>query len=89
MGEPKGLSPRIHRSFALFQHLYRTVTHESFNADVIAARISLAERLLSNTALNVSEIAQRCGYSDPLHFMKLFKRKTGKTALEYRKAART
>ena len=48
----------------------------------------IAERLLVNTALNVSEIAERCGYPDASHFMKLFRKKKGMTASEYRNAAK-
>ena len=78
---------KIGISLSYFQHLYRKFISESFNSEVISARIMLAERLLVNTSLNVTEIAERCGYSDPIHFMKLFKRKNGRTALEYRKTA--
>ena len=77
---------RIGLSISYFQHLYRQFLNISFNADVISARLALAERLLVNTALNVSEIAERCGYPDASHFMKLFRRKKGMTASEYRKA---
>lgn len=78
---------KIGISQSYFQHLYRECLDISFNADVIAARMTLAERLLLNTSLNVCEIAERCGYSDYSHFMKLFRKKNGKTALEYRKNA--
>ena len=76
---------KIGISQSYFQHLYRQYLNVSFNADVIGARMTLAERLLLNTSLNVSEIAERCGYPDASHFMKLFRRKNGQTALSYRK----
>ena len=76
---------KIGISQSYFQHLYRECHDISFNADVISARMTLAERLLVNTSLNVCEIAERCGYTDASHFMKLFKRKNGRTALDYRK----
>lgn len=77
---------RIGVSISYFQHLYRKNLGTSFNADVISARLALAERLLAGTALNVSEIAEKCGYPDASHFMKLFRKKTGRTAMEYRRA---
>lgn len=77
---------KIGISVSYFQHLYRQFLNISFNADVISARLALAERLLVNTALNVSEIAEKCGYPDASHFMKLFRRKKGMTATAYRKA---
>ena len=45
----------------------------------------IAERLLVSTNLNVCEIAEKCGYSEQSYFMKLFKNKTGMTALEYKR----
>ena len=79
-------SAKIGISTSYFQHLYRQFLNISFNADVISARLALAERLLVNTALTVSEIAEKCGYPDASHFMKLFRKKKGMTASEYRKA---
>ena len=78
-------SAQIGISTSYFQHLYRQFLNISFNADVISARLALAERLLVNTALNISEIAEKCGYPDASHFMKLFRNKKGMTASNYRK----
>ena len=49
-------------------------------------RITRAEELLSVTDLSIEGVAQSCGYSDPLVFSKLFKKKTGKTPSLYRKS---
>jgi AraC-like DNA-binding protein len=76
---------KIGVSISYFQHLYRQFLNISFNADVISARLALAERLLVKTSLNVSEIAEKCGYPDASHFMKLFRKKKGVTASDYRK----
>ncbi|MCR4640244.1 substrate-binding domain-containing protein [Ruminococcus sp.] len=78
-------SAKIGISTSYFQHLYRQFLNISFNADVISARLALAERLLTSTALSIGEIAEKCGYPDASHFMKLFRRKKGMTASEYRK----
>ncbi len=72
-------------SSSYFQHTYKKNLGTSFNADVILARISLAERLLKNTHMSVSEIAEKCGYTDVSYFMKLFKKKNGQTALEFKR----
>ena len=77
---------RIGISLSHFQHIYKECHGVSFHADLIHARLNLAKRLLRNTSLTVSEIASRCGYPDISYFMKVFRRQTGKTALEYRKA---
>ncbi len=52
---------------------------------VTEKRISHARELLETTDLPVANVAFSCGYSDELHFMKIFKRKNGITALKYRK----
>ncbi|HJD04923.1 MAG TPA: AraC family transcriptional regulator [Candidatus Mediterraneibacter caccogallinarum] len=48
-------------------------------------RITRAQQLLEITDLPVEGVAQSCGYSDPLVFSKLFKKRTGKTPSAYRK----
>lgn len=55
----------------------------------IEQRMSLARRLLSETALNISEIAYRTGHSDPLYFSRLFHKTTGLSATAYRRNYRT
>ena len=44
-----------------------------------------AEQLLALTDLTVEGVAQSCGYSDPLVFSKLFKKRTGQTPSAYRR----
>lgn len=75
---------KLRLSQSYFQHIYKKSTGISFNSDVISARIALAERLLVSTNLNVCEVAEKCGYTEQSYFMKLFKNKTGMTALEYK-----
>ena len=48
------------------------------------ARIKHACNLLRETALNVSEVAYQCGFSDPKYFSRCFKQRTGKTPSEYK-----
>ncbi|MGJ8640275.1 MAG: helix-turn-helix domain-containing protein [Opitutaceae bacterium] len=49
-------------------------------------RIEQAKRLLKRTALNISEIANTCGYNDANYFSRIFKKQTGTTARDYRNA---
>lgn len=76
---------KLRLSQSYFQHIYKKYVDVSFNTDVISARIALAERLLVSTNLNVCEVAEKCGYTEQSYFMKLFKNKTGMTALEYKR----
>lgn len=52
-------------------------------------RLAHACELLETTDLPIADVAFSCGFSDELHFMKTFKRKTGVTALKYRKSRQT
>ncbi|WP_337102596.1 AraC family transcriptional regulator [Paenibacillus sp. YIM B09110] len=48
-------------------------------------RIERAVELLTNTGLNVTEIAHRCGFKTSHHLARLIKQSTGKTASEIRR----
>lgn len=68
-----------------FQRIYKNEFSISCINDVIQSRITMAKKLLSNTNLNIDEIAAKCGYQNSSHFMKQFKQMTGLTASQYRK----
>lgn len=52
---------------------------------IIDLRLQRAKQLLSEGALNVMNISESCGFSNPYHFCRIFKRHTGVTPSEYRK----
>ena len=47
-------------------------------------RLRAAGEMLSATTLSVTEIALSCGFSDPLYFSRLFKKRYGISPSEYR-----
>ena len=51
-------------------------------------KILEAQRLIAQTPLNNTEIAERLGFSSVHHFSKAFKQKTGIAPTEYAKASR-
>ena len=53
---------------------------------LIRLRLNRSRELLAQSTLSVDAIARSCGYSDPLVFSKLFKKKTGTTPSGYRKS---
>lgn len=53
---------------------------------VIDLRIQKAKQLLAEGVMSVSVISNKCGFSNPYHFCRLFKQHTGVTPSEYRKA---
>ena len=56
--------------------------------DVLRAKTGLAEYYLANTDMQVREIAALCGFENDVHFMRQFRKRTGSTALEYRRRAK-
>lgn len=81
MAEELSLSP------SYFQTLYRSEFGVSCYEDVLRAKTGLAEYYLSGTSMTVREIAELCGFDNDVHFMRQFRKRTGKTALEYRRNA--
>lgn len=51
---------------------------------VLKTKIEMAKRLLKQTNLNITEIADKTGFSDSSHFNKIFKRYTGDNPSAFR-----
>ena len=52
---------------------------------IIQKRIDYAKQLLSTGEFDVSEVAILCGYCEPCHFSREFKRRAGVSPVEYRR----
>ena len=52
---------------------------------ILSTRIVMAENMLLNDDLSITEISYRCGFSSTAYFSRIFKEKTGQTPLSYRK----
>lgn len=50
---------------------------------IINVRINMAKQMLLEGNLKINEVAENCGFSNPYHFCRLFKSKTGSTPTEY------
>lgn len=83
----EGLAARMSLSASYFQTLYRAEFGVSCYEDVLRAKTGLAEYYLANTDMQVREIASLCGFENDVHFMRQFRKRTGLTALEYRRRA--
>ena len=81
----EGMAARLALSPSYFQTLYRAEFGVSCYEDVLRAKTSLAQYYLANTSISVREIAQLCGFENDVHFMRQFRKRTGQTALEYRR----
>ncbi|MFP4551409.1 MAG: response regulator [Spirochaetales bacterium] len=66
--------------------LFRTELDDSFTRYVNQRRIDHACHLLSSSALNVSEVADRVGFRDANYFGKVFRRMIGSTPSDFRRS---
>jgi len=72
-------------SVSRFNHLFKECVGISPYSFYLNLRIENAVSLLENTNIKIKEIAERCGFEDPLYFTQVFKRIKGATPSEYRK----
>ena len=68
-----------------FLHLFTQTVGMPPQKYVTNQRIKNAKRMLSENRRSISEIAERCGFSDSMYFSRVFKKKTGLSPSEYRK----
>ena len=81
----ENLADKLGISGGYFRKIYKLQFKMPFKEDHINARISRAKTLLSDTSLTIVEIAAQCGFNNASHFMRTFKAKEGKTAVQFRK----
>lgn len=68
-----------------FHRIYLSAFGSTYMRDVIGSRIGLAKKLLAETDMSVSMIAEECGYESDSYFMQQFKRTAGCTPTAYRR----
>ncbi len=68
-----------------FHSVYKSVFGTSPVKDSIDARISYARSILLTENIPITLVAEKAGYSDQFHFIRQFKKETGKTPTEYKK----
>ena len=74
----------VHRSSSCVTTLVRRATGRSVQAWIIAGRLAEARRRLRSTDEIVEVIAERVGYADATHFIRLFRRAHGVTPAAWR-----
>lgn len=80
---------RLHVNPSYLSQLFKQHLNKNFVDYVTEQRMEEAKRLLSATSLRMSEIAERVGYSDLSYFSSVFKRMTGRSPSDFRKASRS
>lgn len=74
----------IHLSADRFSHLFTETMGVSPHRYMLDLKINKAKQLFRQTDLNVREVAEFVGISDPLYFSRLFKKQAGVTPTDYR-----
>ncbi len=80
----KFLADNVHLSPSYLSDLLKKETGKNAQEHIHFYLIEEAKNLLLNSEKNINEIAFDLGFEYPQYFNKLFKKKTGKTPMEYR-----
>ncbi len=68
-----------------FYNYYSYIFKQSPKADLIDARLEHSKYLLTHSSLQVNEIARKIGYSNVSQYIRLFKKRYGKSPKQYAK----
>lgn len=80
----RDVAERLHRSPAHLTTQVKRITGRSVQEWIIAGRLSEARRRLLHSDEAVDIIAERVGYADATHFIRIFKREHGATPAAWR-----
>ena len=80
----KHLADQVNLSSNYLSDLLKKETGKNAQEQIHFYLIEEAKNLLINSEKNINEIAYNLGFDYPQYFNKLFKKKTGKTPMEYR-----
>ena len=69
-----------------FGRAFRAETGQPPHLYLVEIRVKAARHLLEHTTLPVTDVAFRCGFTQPSHFATTFRKVTGMTPREYRSA---
>ncbi len=77
----------VHISKYHFCREFKKMTGQTFMEYLLDTRVVLAKKMLAKDRLGVGEISARCGFSSVSYFCRVFKDKTGRTPLAFRKSS--
>ena len=75
-------------SVASLGKIFSQKLHKTVNRHILDLRLEKSKYLLEQSEAPVSEVARQCGFAYSYYFIRLFREKYGRTALEYRKECR-
>ncbi len=73
-------------SVGYFGELIKTEVGRTAQDFIAEHMMNAAKELLSDDTMNITQVSRRLGFEYPQHFIRFFKRRTGKTPSEYRLA---
>lgn len=82
----KQLSEMIGLNEKKLKYGFKKIHHLSIYQYLFNHKMNLAQELLRDSNISVSEVGMMCGYDYASHFSKAFKRKYGTTPLQFRKS---
>lgn len=74
-------------SASRFTHLFTNMVGESPYKFLLNIRMTEAKYLLTETSIQIADIAKNVGYDDPYYFSRIFKKYTGQSPSTYRSNA--
>ena len=77
------LSFKFNVSSSYLSKQFKNLTGIGLNEYINIARVSAAEKLLSNTDMPITEVAMKCGFNDSNYFARVFKKLKGITPKKY------
>jgi len=83
------LSEELNASQTAIKNAFKSVYGESIREHLKSIRLQEAQRLLQDTDLPVSEVAEMVGYSNPGHFSVAFRERYALTPGNYKRAVRS
>ncbi|MEH7384351.1 response regulator [Bacillus sp. JJ1521] len=82
----KDAANHVHMNPSYLSQLFKQQLNKKFVDYVTEIKIQEGKKLLANTTLRMSEIADRLGYADVAYFSNNFKKITGQSPSDYRKS---
>lgn len=79
------IANQLHISEVYLRKLFTNTLSVSVKKYIIDKRIEKSKALIREGALTITDISERCGYSNVYYFSRSFKEKTGLTPTEYSK----
>ncbi len=74
----------FHFNSSYLNRIFKQHTGETLHGFLVRYRMNLAMELLHTSSLSVNEIVNQVGFSDVPHFIRSFRKATGKTPAKYR-----